>query len=208
MELFLQIALAFPTVVFSVLLAVALLYWLLAMLGAIDLDILDVAQVPEGESVELGGVAGLLMKWGLDGVPMTLILSAIIGVGWLLCYFADYFLIRHLPLDSSRYLFGSVAVVGAFLLAVPTAGALLHPLKPLFAKVKPVSSESLLGRSAVIRSPVVSESQGQAHVDDGGAGLILQVRAGEGEFKRGDRVLLVEYVEAHNAYRIIHDRSV
>lgn len=207
MDLFLHIALGFPTMVFSVLLAVAVLYWLLAMFGLIDLDILDVSLVPEGEALELGGLAGLLMKWGLDGVPMTLIATTIVLVGWLLCYFADYFLLRHLPFDSMRHAFGAVALIGALLLAIPSAGALLHPLKPLFHKVKPVSSESLLGRTAIVRSPQVSPSQGQAAVDDGGAGLILQIRADAGQFKRDDRVVLVEYLEAQNAYRVIADRT-
>lgn len=207
MDLFLQIVFSFPTVVFSVLLGVAVLYWLTAMLGLIDLDILDVSHAHHTDAGELGGMAGVLMKWGLDGVPVTLIITAIVFVGWLLCYFADYFLIRHLPFDTTRYLLGSVAMIGAFLLAVPSAGALLHPLKPLFAKVKPVSSESLLGKSAVVRSPQVTPTQGQAALEDGGAGLILQVRAAAGQFKRDDRVVLVEYIEAQNAYRIIRDHT-
>ena len=51
----------------------------------------------------------------------------------------------------------------------------------------------------------MSLSQGQAEVDDGGAGLILQVRADPGVFRRGDRVVLVDYLAAQNAYRVIPD---
>lgn len=204
MELFYAISLSFPTVVFSVLLLVVLMYWLLAMFGLLDLDVLNVSMSGDGE-LELGGVAGLLARWGLDGVPMTLILSVIVFIGWLLSYFADYLLLRLLPFDSLRYLFGAGVLLGASVLAVPLSGLLLHPLKPLFARLRPVSSESLLGRSALVRSPQVTLSQGQAALDDGGAGLILQVRAEPGQFQRGDRVVLVEYIEAQNAYRVIAD---
>lgn len=209
MELFLQIALSFPTVVFTVLLGVALCYWLLAMLGMIDLDIFDVSHAHVhghgGEHVELGGVAGLLMKFGLDGVPLTLIFSVITLIAWVLSYLAARFFLLPLAPDAFRWMIGGGIVLGAFLLAVPMAGVALRPLRSLFAKIKPVTSESLLGKPAIVRSPVVTPQQGQAAMEDGGAGLILQVRADAGLFKRGDRVVLVEYLEAQNAYRIIKD---
>ncbi|MCM2331265.1 MAG: hypothetical protein NDI70_08220, partial [Pseudomonas sagittaria] len=41
MEIFLQSALAFPTALFSFLLSVAILYWLVAALGILDVDVLD-----------------------------------------------------------------------------------------------------------------------------------------------------------------------
>ena len=41
-------------------------------------------------------------------------------------------------------------------------------------------------------------------LEDGGAGLILKVRADEAlGLKRGDRVVLLEYLEAQHAYRVI-----
>ncbi len=205
MDLFLTIALSFPTLIFSVLLVVALLYWLLAMIGLIDLDIVQLSMTPDGDALELegGGVAGLLMKFGLDGVPLTLILSAITLLAWLICYFADYFLLRHLPWDALRYGLGGVALLLSVFVAMPFAGLLLRPFRGLFRKIKPVDSVSLLGTVAVVRSPVLTLQQGTAELDDGGAGLILQVRAEPGLFVRGDRVVLVEYLEATNAYRVI-----
>ena len=56
-----------------------------------------------------------------------------------------------------------------------------------------------------VPSPQVTPTQGQAALEDGGAGLILQVRAEAGQFKRDDRVVLVDYLAAQNAYRVIQD---
>ncbi|MFA5685111.1 MAG: hypothetical protein WCZ65_13200 [Lysobacteraceae bacterium] len=203
MELFLHIATGFPTIVFSILLGVAMVYWLLAMTGLVDLDALDFAELPDAEGMELGGLSGLLMKFGLDGVPLALILTVLGLLAWLICYFADFFLLRHLPFDLLRYGLGALLIVLAVVIATPFTGLALRPLRGLFAKVRAVDSVSLLGRSAVVRSPLVSAQQGTADLDDGGAGLVLQVRSEDAAFKRGDKVVLVEYLDAQNAYRVI-----
>jgi len=204
MDLFLQIALSFPTLVFSVLLAVAVVYWLLAVMGLFNLE---VPLMPEGEASEIGGIPALLARLRLDGVPLPLILSVLSLLAWLGCYFTDYFLLRHLPADTLRWLFGAGTVIGAFVVATPLTGLILAPLRGLFAKLPAVDSVSLLGRVAIVRSPEVTLAQGQAEVDDGGAGLILHVRAEPGQFRRGDRVVLVDYLAAQNAYRVIADRA-
>lgn len=203
MDVFLQIALSFPTLIFSVLLGVAVLYWLMAMIGLIDLEILNFAPLPDGLDLDAGGLAGLLMKWGLDGVPVTLIATGFIFFGWLITYFVDLLLLQHLGTGVIRFVLGSGLLLGAVILAMPITGLALRPLSPLFSKLKPTDSESLLGRTAIVRSPNVSETQGTANLEDGGAGLVLQVRADPGQFSRGDEVVLVEYLTLQNAYRVI-----
>lgn len=203
MDLFLQIALSFPTLIFSVLLGVAVLYWMMAMVGLLDLDILDTFALPEGAELDPGGVAGLLMKLGLDGVPVTLIGTGFVFFGWIITYFVDLLLLQQFGTGMLRWLLGSGLLLGALILAMPLTGLALRPLAPLFVKTKPVDSESLLGKVATVRSPDVTESQGTANLEDGGAGLILQVRAEPGQFVRGDEVVLVEYLAQHNAYRVI-----
>jgi len=62
----------------------------------------------------------------------------------------------------------------------------------------------VLGQTAVVRSGRVTLEHGEAVLENGGAGLILRVRADEARaFKRGDRVVLLEYLEAQHAYRVI-----
>ena len=62
-------------------------------------------------------------------------------------------------------------------------------------RLRPVPQVSLLGRVGVIASPQVTATVGHANVDDGGAGLILQVRSHDGSvLARGDRVVLLDYL--------------
>jgi len=66
------------------------------------------------------------------------------------------------------------------------------------------NSRSVIGQTAIVRSGRVTLEHGEAILQDGGAGLILRVRADEAlAFKRGDRVVLLEYLEAQHAYRVI-----
>ena len=203
MDLFLHIALTFPTLVFSVALLVALAYWLLAVVGLFELDLLNLAAA---DGVEVDGDAGiahaLLMKLGFDGLPVTLIMSGIAFFAWLLSYGGALLLLAVEP-GLLRWALAAAVALLAFLLAIPLAGLALQPLRGLFARHEAPAPDALLARTAVVRSPDVTLRRGTAYLDDGGAGLILQVRAEDGCFGRGDRVVLVEYLPQQNAYRVI-----
>lgn len=209
MELFLQSALSFPTAIYSFLLCVAIIYWLVVAAGLVEIDLLDI----EADSLMDGagqteGLAGLLYKFKLDGVPVTLVLTLLFFFGWFLCYFIELWLLRHLPLGPLRYPLGLLVIAGALLPALPLCAAICRPLRPLFRKVEAVSSKSVLGQVAVVRSGRITLSHGEAVLEDGGAGLILRVRADEAQgFKRGDRVVLLEYLAAEHAYRVITEKE-
>jgi len=206
MEIFLQTALSFPTALFSFLLCVAILYWCVAALGIFEVDLLDIEadSALDNQALQPEGFAGLLLKLGLNGVPLTLVLTLLFFFAWVLSYFVELLLLRYLPLGFLRYPLGLVVVFAALLLAVPVSSALCKPLRPLFRKLEATSSTSVLGQTAVVRSGRVTLSHGEALLENGGAGLILRVRADEARgFKRGDRVVLLEYLEAEHAYRVI-----
>lgn len=201
MDRFLDIALSFPTLILSVLLLVAVGYWLLGLLGLFDFEVLD---VPDGaEALGEGGVfSALMLKFGLGGLPFALIYTALVFFAWIACYFIDYLLLSGLESSSLRIGAGLALTPVLLFLALPFAGLALQPFRGLFARVEGRSAETLLGEHVRIRSPEVSERQGIAEYDDGAAGLILQVRAAAGEFRRGDTALVVEYLSDSNAYRI------
>lgn len=116
MEGFLQTALSFPTVLFSFLLILAIIYWGIVALGMVEIDVLDL----DAESVVDGagqaeGLAALLAKLKLNGVPVTLVLTLLSFFAWFLCYFVQLWLLSALPLGWLRYPLGAVVAVGALL---------------------------------------------------------------------------------------------
>ncbi|PYC36200.1 OB-fold-containig protein [Pseudomonas protegens] len=205
MEIFLQTVLSFPTVLFSFMLCLAVIYWAVVAMGMLEVDLLDF----EADSLLEGahateGLAGLLIKFKLNGVPVTLVLTLLMFFSWSLTYFAELYVLSHLPLGWLRYPLGLLLAVVALFLAAPISAAICRPLRPLFHKMEATSSQSVLGQTAVVRSGRVTLEHGEAVLENGGAGLILRVRADEARaFKRGDRVVLLEYLEAQHAYRVI-----
>ncbi|WP_447593221.1 hypothetical protein [Aquipseudomonas campi] len=205
MEIFLQTALSFPTVIYSFLLLLAVFYWIIVSFGLIEIDVLNVEADSTLDSAGQGeGVAALLSKLKLNDVPLTLVLTLLFLFGWFLTYFVELLLLSHLPLGLLRYPVGAVVVVAAMIIVLPFCGLVCAPLRPLFRKMEASTSKSVLGQTAVVRSGRVTLTHGEAVLEDGGAGLILRVRADEARgFKRGDRVVLLEYLEAQHAYQVI-----
>lgn len=146
---------------------------------------------------------GLLMKFGLHGVPVMVVFTIIAIVGWSVCYFTDLFLLRDAKLGVLAIPADIATMIAGLLLAIPVGRMVLAPVRRILRRFAPVSQRPMLGRYAVVRSPEITQISGTAEVDDGGAGLILQVRADvSGRFVRGDRIVLIEYLEDQNAYRV------
>jgi hypothetical protein len=209
MDTFLNIATSFPTAIYSVLMLVVAAHWLFAALGILEIDAVD-GLLPDdlgGDGVdgaEPHGIGGLLLKFGLHGVPIMVIVTIIAIVGWTFCYFIDLHVMRPLLTGGGHTVAAIGAVIGGLLLSIPVARLVLAPVRRMLRRYEPVTQRPLLGRYAEVRSPEITQTHGTAWVEDGGAGLILQVRADTpGVFVRGDRVVLIEYLEVHNAYRVI-----
>lgn len=204
---FLNTALSFPTLVYSVLLAFCVIYWLLAATGILDFDAVDGWLGSDGDSVEPSQIAGMIARLGLSGVPMMLVLTVLSWFGWLITYFVQLWLLPHVP-DALRWLAGAGVLLAALVPGVVATSLLLRPLAALITRLRPPLPAPVLGRIGSVISPRVDETSGRAQFDDGGAGLILQVRAMPGQgFARGDRVVLIEHLAASDTYRVISEST-
>ena len=202
---FLQTALTFPTLLYSVLLAFCVIYWLLAATGLMDLDALDGLLGDDGDSHHASDSAGLLARLGLGGVPIMIVLTVLSFFVWTVTYFVHLLVLQHLPAPL-RMLGGIATLVGALVPGVLVTSLLLRPVRKLMVKLRPPVAPSILGRVGTVISPEVDGNQGRAEFADGGAGLILQVRvAPPGRFLRGDRVVLLEHDATANTYLVISE---
>lgn len=225
---FLNAILAFPTVVFTILLGVVVVYWLFVLLGALDIDLLGDADLDghdlsleghghtdldvdghldghghadghhgdhdaDADAEHAGGVAGLIHALGLGGVPVTLMLSILILAAWGFCLGALELFGSGSGAGSAGWLSLAAPLV-ALALAVPVTGFLIRPLRRFFVSLAAPRHRDFLGKVCTITTLRVDERYGQAEVEDGGAGLIVQVRStGSGRLNRGDRALIFDY---------------
>lgn len=211
-ELF-EASLRGPTVVFTIGLGIALLYWLFVLLGALDIDILgggDVSGAAKGiGDVVTGGAKGgaEALKgvdadghgaWsglGLGKVPLTITVSLVLLVGW-----CSSLLVTHYVMPTANtgvhWMLLPILLVAALLVT----SLLVRPLAPVFAVREGKSNRDYIGHTCTITTGTVDPSFGQATLEDGGTVLQLAVRCEAGKLARGDKALVIDFDERRQAY--------
>ena len=208
MDPFYQTITSFPTIVYTALLLFCLLYWIVAVLGMVEVDFLDLdidgdIDIKEGIDAQ-HALAGLLLKLGLHGVPLTIILTILSIVAWLLCYYASLFSSKLLPGGIVQFAAGIPILLVATYLAAIITGQIIKPIRTLFSKLDVDETKHIIGQSAIVRSGIVDKDRGEATMSDGGAGLLLNIRAtGDELFHKGDEVVIIEKIGDQNTYRVI-----
>ncbi|MBQ0215187.1 DUF1449 family protein [Proteus vulgaris] len=202
MNLFFQNSLAFPSIIFSALLIIISFYWLCAAFGLLDIDLFNIDSELD---VDATGFAGWLTKLGLAGIPVTIIVTFFTLIGWFISYFTNYWIISAIETNFIHYLVGFVALIIISFISLNLTAVCLKPIrKKLMSRNKPKSVHQLIGKLAIVRSANVAENKGEAVLEDGGAGLILQVRAPEQEnIKRGDNVIIISYDASTHSYQVV-----
>lgn len=209
MNPFYQTITSFPTILYTIILMLCVFYWAIAMLGMIDIDFIDLdldgdIDINEGADAQ-HALAGLLLKLGLYGVPLTIILTILSLIAWIICYYSSYYLS---PILNSniiiKYAAGAVIFVVATYVSAIITGQIIKPIRTFFSKLDADEIKHVLGQTVVVRSAVVTKDKGEGFMNDGGAGILLNIRAtGDDEFKKGDEVVLIEKLNEQSLYRVI-----
>jgi hypothetical protein len=191
---FLSELVAFPTVIFTVVLALACLYWAIALTGFVDIGALDgAADAVEGLTGAAEGATGAAEAGveratvlegprllGLGEVPMTISLTLLAFFGLLCSLFGMRLVSRlHLPelvRRAPESTTGIVVLVLAFAAGMVITSVAIKPLRPIFRLVAAPERVSFVGKSCTISSGRVDESFGYADVDEDAAGLRVEVR--------------------------------
>ena len=206
---FLHISFSLPVIVFTIPFVVSMFFWMMSLLGIVDIDFLDFdVDVDVDGSTSGQEMLGLLSKLGLDKVPVTIVFTILSIAGYVAAYVSTVFL---LPLVGGTWLVwpaGLVIIVGGLFVAVMVARMIIGILSPLLKKVPQASVKSIQGQTAVVITSRVDANFGEARVDDGAGGLQLKVRTDvEGGFKKGDRVVLLEYLDGEHVWRVIAESN-
>jgi hypothetical protein len=177
---FVTAALAFPAVLFSFLLVVVIGYWILALLGVLDVE--------DGDGFDGWGFFG--------GVPLSISLSLLVALTWFLSLVGTV-LIE--PVDTPlRIGLGAGVLLIALGLGALGTRLVVVPLRRLFAGAAEPTRQDFVGRVCVVRTSTVTEDFGQAEVTaaDGSSAIVPIRLAGEGNLGLGSRVVIYDYDSA------------
>jgi len=214
MDPFYQNVLSFPTIIFSVALVFCILFWLVAILGFLDISFLDIPEPEVDFSGDADGpstpdaVAGIILKMGLNGVPLTIIISLITLFGWFISYYAVNLTRELISGGIFYYLIGCVILFFSLYFATLMTAFLVKPLRPLLKKLEQDVEKQVMGQTAIVRTSRVDNHFGEAVLEDGGAGLILKVRStGDSVHKQNEKVVLIEYDKESNIFRVVSEEE-
>ena len=134
--------------------------------------------------------------------------SLIALIGWFVCYYTVDLFFPLIPTGILKFLVGIPVLIGVAFFSALITGKLIRPLRPMFKKMEQHVEKLVMGQTAVVRTSRVDGTFGEAILEDGGAGLILKVRAtGDHHFKRGDKVVLIEHLKEHDAFRVVSEEE-
>lgn len=175
---FVDAALSFPAVLFTLLLAVVVVYWLLVLVGTLDVEIGDI---------------DLADGIGLGGVPVTVAVSVLATVSWFVSLVGTVFIDGFGALP--KVLVGIGVLFVALAAGVFVARLVAVPLRRLYVTGGEASRNDFVGRECVIRTGRVTGDFGQAEVTAAdGSSAIIQVRqTGEHALANGHRALIFDY---------------
>ena len=196
METFFAVAFSFPTVVFSVLLCVAIIYWLISLSGMGDVD-------AEGDLDVAGDFSGLMVTLGLQGVPLPLVLTLLFLAGWLTSYFIDLALGALVPSGILHWLYALAVLFTSLVSGLLVTSIVVRPLRPLFRRAYlPPLQKRIIGTPCVVISSSVSETSGRAEAHLDGVHLVLQVRS-HSPLSHRERAILIEHIPDANAWWVV-----
>ena len=190
MSMFLAAALSLPTVVFTVLLGFFLIYALLTLLGALDIEWLDglLGVDDVNDSVLEGGLHAL----GVTGIPLTIFAGVSTIFAWLLSFAGMKFLPESLLVK--------IAVgIGAAALGLFIGARAVRPFRGLFLTAAGPERKQLVGKICTIRSLHVNDNLGTAELGD----VVAEVRCfRENELTVGSKAIVYDYDPSQGTYHV------
>ena len=148
-------------------------------------------------------LGGIFYALKLRAVPVTLVLSLVVLLGWVMCFMGTRYLIMGMGLGPT-WLIGTALLASSIIVAFPITSVLVRPLAHVLKVEKPVSRHDLVGQVVRIDTSRVDHRFGMARAEDGGAGLIVQVRcdAEANGLTRGSSALVVSYDHRREVYEV------
>ena len=207
---FLDAAIAYPTMIYTVLLVVVLFYWLLAIVGLVDLESsgleIETELQADADVGDLGTLAGFLVALGINGVPFSIVVSLMVLLSWMFSCLFGMWLLPLVPTAPLGAVAGTAVLILCPLLALPLTARLIRPMRGLFVTHTAISNHSLVGSSCKVLTGHVDEKFGRAEVSTRGTGVNIAVWAETpNDLVKGSVARIIEYDPARQRYLIAPD---
>lgn len=202
MDEFLATISSYPTMIYTVLLGIVIVYWVLALIGMVDIEGLDIDIDTDANPDGVTGLSGMLLAQGLNGTPFSIVLSLLVMLSWLFCSLTSRWFLHLFP-GIWHSVAGTVILLLSLVIAIPITARILRPMRKLFITHNAVHNRDLVGKQCKVMTMSVDESFGQAFVEDGGSGLHVKICAKiPNSLTKNDQVMIVAYDQQTERYEV------
>jgi len=218
-----EIATSGANLIPTVFLGLALAYWVLVMIGALDLDFLNIDLDPDADldvnvdvdldldvdvdpdlDVSSGSASGsagilnsLLVYFNLGQIPVTILGSIFVLFLWVISLTMFFVLKR--PADGMQLML----LIPYALWALFVTKFVTNPLKGFLNVKSGISKRKTIGQVCTVLSDIEDGRIGQGSVETGGAPLLVTISVkGTRKFKKGDKVLIAQKDAHKNLYYV------
>ncbi len=192
---FLHIAFTPVNTVLSMLLILAVIYWVFTIITGLDIDVdIDAdfdAETPDGNvhvPEDPSAWIQFLKFLNLDIVPVTYFLTISLFFTWLTSFYIEVFI-------SPNLWMAVLMMIPAFLISILVTKIILKPLNPFFREInhKGEKAYDFLGREGRMKSTIHDEKIGILEVFIGSDPMTLMVKSKDGErIEHGTTVIIVD----------------
>lgn len=183
----------------TAMLGFALLYWLVVIVGAIDIDFFDLDLDLEADGS--GAFYTILVFLNIDKLPLMLVISVISLNFWIISM-----LIYYLPIDIGGILNG-LLLIPALIISLLITKVETSPLKGLFIrdKLQDDRFNEIKGQLCILVCEVTEGRLGQATIKRDGASLLINVKSKyeEDTFSKDEEAYVSEKDNDKNIYYIL-----
>jgi membrane protein implicated in regulation of membrane protease activity len=203
MDNFLEYIFSFPIIAFTIPLMIMIVFWIFALFGTIDIEILD----PDIETESTDGAASSFLEaLGLDGVPLTVAVTLVAIYGFVFVYLAKKFINPLFDGILAATASGFVITIFALILAIPFAAYTSKPLRRVFVTHEAIEKSDLIGTYCIVTTQTVTETFGQARADDG---MIYSVRTTpDQQIAGGSRIVLIDFNKDDDTYIVVTEAEL
>ena len=208
MQALLDASLSGLNIIPTVLMAFVLIYWIIVIIGVIDIDTLDFdvdveADLDVDGDVEVGGegLAGVLSFFNIGHMPFMIFLSFLAFPLWVLSILSvQYFGITNLFANAG-------ILVLLFVASLFIAKILTTPIAKFYMKLRQEDEAvNPIGKRCKVLLTVRSDSMGQAEIKANGTSILISAVTRDGvEIKKGEYALVIDHIKDGNHYLIEPD---
>lgn len=175
---------------FTIFLILVLLYWIVVIIGAADLELFEAEWMPDLEIDDGGGIMdSLLQLLGVGEIPAMIIISLLALSGWCFSMVANYLFNSSQSLLIGAGLLIPNLIVTFFITSVFVR--LIHKIIGPPAQDK--EDQKIMYKVGVVTTSEITPSFGQVEIQTKGAPITINARtSGDSTLKKGDKALVFD----------------